>query len=218
MTFADRRSAGRELASAVLDLDWAEDENAIVLGIPRGGVIVAAPVADALAAHLDVAVARKIGAPHNPELAIGAVAPSGPPLLNTSLIRRLRVPEVYLDDRIRVERRELERRLVAYRGDRAPLVVAQRTAVVVDDGVATGATLVAIVEWLKREDVRRLIVAVPVGPPESIERLRRLAHDVVCLEAPRWFSSVGERYRDFGQTTDQEVIVELRRARDRDVS
>jgi predicted phosphoribosyltransferase len=206
MSYRNRTHAGHVLAAAVsqaVDVDVQ-----YVLGIPRGGVIVALPVAEALGATLDVAVARKIGAPNQRELAIGAVTADGPAFLNSALIDRLSVTDEYLDAEIAAARVEARRREQLYRLELPPPAFADHTVVVVDDGVATGATLIAVLRMVVAA-AGRVVVAVPVGPRDTLEALRREAADVVCPLVPRWFAAVGEWYDDFRQTTDEEVLTTL---------
>jgi putative phosphoribosyl transferase len=208
--FRDRGEAGKRLAEAVSGRTGAG--RAVVLAIPRGGVIVAVPVAEALDAPLDVVVPHKLGAPGNPELAIGAIAP-GVRVLDERLIRLLGVPEDYVDDEGRRQEQEIERRTGLYRDGREAPSLVDRDAVVVDDGVATGATAVAALRWARGQDAARVIFAAPVGPPATVRKLRDECDDVVVLETPASFFAVGEWYEDFGQVTDQEVLAALRRDR-----
>lgn len=176
-----------------------------MLGIPRGGVIVAAEVARHLGAPLDVVVPRKIGAPHNPELGVGAIAP-GVAVLDESMIARLGVDRAYLRREIEAQEAEIERRSAVYRGGRPPLDVAGRTVVVIDDGVATGGTAVASLRWARAHGAKRVVLAVPVAPAASLRRLAREADRIVVLETPEPFSAVGEWYRRFGQASDDDVV------------
>jgi putative phosphoribosyl transferase len=176
----------------------------VVLGVPRGGVVVAAPVARRLDAPLDVVVPRKLRAPGNPELGIGAVAP-GVTVLDEDVVARLGIDERYLAREIALEQREVERRTAAYRGDRAPLDLAGRTAVVVDDGVATGGTAIAALRWARDAGGAPVVFAAPVGPAGTAARLGSDADEVVLLETPRSFHAVGEWYASFDQTSDAEV-------------
>jgi predicted phosphoribosyltransferase len=203
--FEDRRDAGHRLAEALAGLRGID---AVVLGIPRGGVIVAEVVASELSLPLDVVVPRKIGAPGNPELGLGAVAP-GVRVLDRKMIDRLRVPEAYLDAEVAAQEREIARRLERYRAGRPGLDVSGRVAVVVDDGVATGGTAIAALRWAKAADAARVMLAVPVAPFSTIERLRGEADEVIALETPEPFYAVGEWYRRFTQTTDDEVVTAL---------
>ena len=181
----------------------------LVVGIPRGGVIVAAPVARAIGAELDVAVARKLGAPMQRELAIGAVATDGPPVINRGLIARLGVTDAEVAAELSRQRAEAGRREGLYRSGRAPLEIADRRVVVVDDGVATGATLVAVVRMAKTAGAAHVTAAVPVGPERTLAALRDDADDVVCPLTPKTFQAVGEWYDDFAQVEDDGVLEAL---------
>ncbi|HWO70624.1 MAG TPA: phosphoribosyltransferase family protein [Actinomycetota bacterium] len=207
MIFADRVEAGERLAVALARYKGAD---AVVLAIPRGGVIVGEAVARALGLPLDVVVPRKIGAPGNPELGLGAIAP-GVRVLDEWLIERLGVTEEYLEREIEAEEREIERRERVYRAGRPPVDVAGKVAIVVDDGVATGGTAIAALRWARAQGAARVVLAVPVAPPGSVPRLAREADEVVVLETPEPFFAVGEWYRRFDQTTDEEVIAALAR-------
>jgi putative phosphoribosyl transferase len=182
----------------------------VILGIPRGGVLVAAEVARALALPLDVVVPRKIGAPSNPELGIGAVAP-GVRVLDAAMIRRLDVGPAYLEREIAAQEREIERRSAAYRGGRPSADIAGRTAVVVDDGVATGGTAVAALRWARARGAREVVLAVPVAPAQAVPMLARECDRIVVLETPEPFTAVGEWYRRFGQASDADVVEALGR-------
>lgn len=206
--FEDREDAGARLAAALAS---TVDGAATVLAVPRGGVVVAAAVARALGAPLEVVIPRKLGAPGNPELAIGAVAP-GVRVVHERTVRQLRVSEAYVDAEVARQEREIERREVAYRGGRAPAPVAGRTAIVVDDGVATGATAVAALRWARAAGAARVVFAAPVGPPAARARLEPECDEVVLLREPTGFLAVGEWYRDFAQVSDAEVIELLRSA------
>jgi putative phosphoribosyl transferase len=216
--YEDRREAGRRLGAALASRGYGGGDLQ-VLGIPRGGLVVAAEAARMLDAALDVVIARKIRAPYQPELAIGAVV-SGDrtPIVDPELARATGATPEYLEREIQNQQEEIERRLLLYRGDRPPLALAGRIAVVIDDGIATGYTFRAALEALRRQQVERLVAAVPVAPPESLGLLSRLADDVVCLATPEPFLAVGIWYRDFEQTTDEEVIALLRENRERAAS
>jgi len=205
--FADRQDAGERLAQALRHLE----ANALVLAIPRGGVIVGDVVARELGVPLDVVVPRKVGAPGNPELAIGAVAP-GIRVLDTRMVRALGVSERYLEREIATQEAEIERRQQVYRGGRPSQPVSGRVAIVVDDGVATGSTAVAALRWARAQGAERVVLAVPVAPPQTIDRLQVEADEVVALETPQPFLAVGEWYRDFDQTTDEQVVSALARS------
>jgi predicted phosphoribosyltransferase len=206
--FADRIDAGERLAKGLAHLAGSD---CVVLAIPRGGVIVGEVIARELGAPLDVVVPRKIGAPGNPELAIGAVAP-GIRVLDPRMVGALGVTDRYLEREIAEQEAEIERRQRAYRGGRPPQPVEGRVAIVVDDGVATGSTAVAALRWARARGAERVVLAVPVAPPQSLERLRAEADEVVVLETPQPFLAVGEWYRDFDQTTDEQVVEALARS------
>lgn len=211
--FEDRREAGRRLAACLGD--YADDPDLLVLGLPRGGVPVAYEVAGALGAELDVLVVRKLGVPGQPEFAMGAIAGGGVEVLDQGLIRALRITRNQVDEAIARERAELARREELYRGGRPPARVRGRTVLVVDDGLATGASMSAAVRVLRSREAGRIVVAAPVGPPGIDRLLRPLADDVVCLATPYGFRAVGSHYRQFGQTTDEEVRELLAAARSR---
>lgn len=204
--FQDRRQAGRALAQIVREecADELSAGDAIVLGLPRGGVPVAFEVARGLHLPLDVFVVRKLGVPGQEELAMGAVASGGVLVLQDDVIGAYRLSQETLDAVAARERVEIERREAAFRNGRPPISLAGRTVIVVDDGLATGATMRAAARAL-RSVARRLIVAVPVAAPGSREELSRAVDRVVCIESPEPFHAVGEFYRNFSQTTDHEV-------------
>jgi len=204
--FTDRTDAGRQLAALLDEQDIAAD---IVLAIPRGGLPVGRAVADSLDAPLDIVAARKLGAPGNPELAIGAVASDGTVWLNESLIADLGVSEASLDDQIDRERAAAAAKVDRYRGDRPPLDVAGKRVVVVDDGVATGATTTACLRQLRNANAESVVLAVPVAPPDTVDRLQREADEVVCVEAPPQFQAVGQFYERFEQVVDDEAVTYL---------
>ena len=207
--FLDRVDAGRQLAEALIDLRDHPDPM-IVLAIPRGGVIVAREVARALHVPIDVCLTHKIGAPGNPELAIGAVADDGTTILDDFLIHGLQVPRQYIEAELHYWKIELARRAEVYRSGRARLPVKDRVAIVIDDGVATGSTLIAALRSTRAAGAKSLIAAVPVGPRDTIERvLSREADRVVCLRAPYDFYAVGTFYRHFEQVDDEEVIAAM---------
>ena len=208
--FADRVEAGRALATALEARRGAADT--IVLGLPRGGVPVAYEIATALALPLDVLVVRKLGLPWQPELAMGAIASGGALVLNEEVVRHLGGRDEAFEAVRAREQAELARRERDYRGDRPPLVMRNRTGILVDDGLATGATMEAAVRSLQALEARRVVVAVPVASPEARDRIAALADEVVCLATPTLFSAVGQWYRDFGQTSDDEVRDLLARA------
>lgn len=202
MIFQDRSDAGRCLAEA---LEPYRDKDPVVLGLPRGGMVVGYEIARALDAPLDVLVVRKLGAPGAEEFAIGAIA-HGATLLNRQLVAGLRVSQEYLTRIIARESEELARRERVYRGNRPPVEVAGRTVILVDDGLATGATAQAAVESLRKNGPMKIVFASPVCSAEGARALERVADAVVCLECPVHFGAVGSWYGDFTPTTDAEVI------------
>jgi predicted phosphoribosyltransferase len=208
MVFIDRIDAGRRLSGALRDV--VRPDGVIVYGVPRGGIVLAREVAGALGAELDVAVTRKIGAPHNPELAIGAVAEDGVVVLDERLVERLRVAQSYVDAEVARQTEEVHRRLDAYRGGKPGSSPAGRTCVLVDDGIATGATVVAALAALRRRGAARVVLAVPVASEEGLALASKEADDVVCLDAPPGFVAVGQWYERFPQVTDEEVVEALR--------
>jgi predicted phosphoribosyltransferase len=201
--FQDRTDAGRRLAGELTE--YARRPDVLVLALPRGGVPVAYEVARELNAPLDVFLVRKLGVPGQEELAMGAIATGGVRVLNDSVIDMLHVPDRVIDAVAEKEQRELVRREVEYRGDRPAPEVRGRTVILVDDGLATGSTMRAAAEALKHEGAERLVVAVPVAPPETCEAFRREVDEIVCAVTPEPFYGVGMWYDDFSQTTDEEV-------------
>ncbi|HEX8099952.1 MAG TPA: phosphoribosyltransferase [Actinomycetota bacterium] len=200
--FRDRAEAGERLAEA---LQAFRNQEAVVLGIPRGGVEVGAAVARSLGATLDVVIPRKVGAPGNPELGIGAVA-EGVHVLDDHLVKALGVGEDYIRAEVQVQEAEIRRRTAIYRGDRPGPQLAGKAAVVVDDGVATGGTAVAALRWARGQSAATVLLAVPVAPKEAVTRLEREADEVHVLATPEPFYAVGQWYDEFPQVTDQEVI------------
>lgn len=203
MLFQDRREAGKALAARLASFKGRP--NLIVLGIPRGGVVVGHEIAQALGAPLDVYITRKIGAPHNPELAIGAVASDGTLLIDHQLVRRLGVSQDYVEEESERQRQEIGRRLAEYRGEGPGPELADKVVILADDGVATGATTLVTIQAIKSQQPTELVLAVPVGPRDSIESLRQEVDQLVCLHAPEIFWAVGAFYNVFDQTTDDEV-------------
>jgi putative phosphoribosyl transferase len=209
MLFTDRTDAGRRLAGR---LRAYRDSDAVVLGLPRGGVPVAYEVARELDKPLDVIVVRKLGVPHQPELAMGAIGECGARVLNDDVVQGVEVSEHEIEMVEKAERAELLRRVERFRDGRPPVALAGRTALIVDDGVATGSTARAACRVARALGAERVVVAVPVGAPDAIIAVGEDADEVVWLDAPSWFSAVGQWYRDFAQTTDEEVAGLLARA------
>ena len=200
--FADRIDAGKKLALALKDFKG----KGIVLAIPRGGVIVGYVIAKELGLPLDVIIPRKIGAPGNPELAIGAMAEDGIAVLDNQLVAYLGVTKEYVKEEISRQKHEIHRRLKLYRQDTAYPIVRGLDVIVVDDGIATGSTMKAALVSLKNRGAASVTVAVPVGPLSTIEELEKIADRVVCLYTPEFFQAIGQFYSDFSQTEDEEVI------------
>jgi predicted phosphoribosyltransferase len=205
--FQDRRDAGAQLAERLGH--YREKENVLVLGLPRGGVTVADEIARALHSPLDILIVRKIGFPGNPELAVGAVSETGTVVLNEDIIAGYRVGREYLEGETVRQKQEIERRSVLYRGGRGVPELAGKTVILVDDGVATGATLKAAIATLKEERLARLVAALPVASQEADREIGRLVDEWVCLQVPAWFMAVGNFYRDFTQVEDAEVVAIL---------
>jgi putative phosphoribosyl transferase len=205
LVFADRRDAGRRLAAELLLRQYADP---VILALPRGGVPVGFEVARSLGAALDVLLVRKIGAPGQPELGLGAVADGAEPqiVVDEELVRWVAPPPGYVEQEIARQLAEVERRQQLYAGARPPLSVAGRTAIVVDDGIATGGTARAALRAVRRLDPRRLVLAVPVASENVLEALVREADEVVAVSRPLRLHAVGAHYEDFTQTSDEEVI------------
>ncbi len=210
MAFRDRAEAGRKLAAV---LAGHEREAAVILALPRGGVAVAAEIASVLSAPLDLVLVRKIGAPFQPELAMGAVVDGAEPITvrNEEVISAYEISEADFDAVRSRELAEVQRRRARYLGDRPHPDLAGRTAIVVDDGIATGASVRAALLAVRAWGPKRLVLAVPVAPSDTLARLRGLADEIVCLEQPRFFAAIGAQYDDFRQLTDQDVITALAR-------
>jgi putative phosphoribosyl transferase len=206
--YADRQSAGRELAGRLARLNGRRD--VVVLALPRGGVPVAHEVARALAARLDVLIVRKLGVPGRPELAMGAVAPGNVLVLDGEIVAWYGVPQAAIDAVVREELEEMDRRERTYREGRAPIELRDRVVVIIDDGLATGSTMKAAVQSVRASEPAQIVVAVPVASPDTCRLFATLVDEVVCARTPEPFYSVGQWYRDFAQTTDDEVRELLR--------
>lgn len=207
MWFENRKDAGQRLA---LLLEKYRNDRPIVLGIPRGGVIVAAEVAKSLGVFLDVLIVRKIGAPTNAEVAIGAVMPDGSAVLNKELIDKWQISEVYIEKAIADQTGEIKRRQQLYHRQERSMELTNKTIILVDDGIATGYTIEVAVRGLRQYNPQFIIIAAPVAPLEVMARLQQVADEVICLDTPEPFFAVGQFYQDFNQTTDEEVIETLR--------
>ena len=205
--FDDRRDAGRAL---VADIQELELRNPLVLGLPRGGIPVAYEIAAAVGAPLDAIVVRKLGAPYQPELAVGAIASGNIRVLNEELVEHL--DAAALEAVEGEERQELERRESAYRGDRPFPDLSDKEVILVDDGIATGATMRAAVEAVRTRDPAKIVVAVPAASPRAVSSIRPMVDRLICLESPTDFYAVGQFYLNFGQTSDDEVRALLQKA------
>jgi putative phosphoribosyl transferase len=211
MLFPNRQEAGRRLASALLHF---KTQKPVVLALARGGVPVGFEIAQTLAAPLDVLLVRKIGAPGCPELAIGAIVDGEhlEKIIEPKMLAELAVPQSYVDQEIARQAAEIERRRKVYFQDRAPADIRGATALVVDDGIATGATMRAALRATRRRHPAKLVLSVPVAPLKAVEDLRGEVDEVVCLEKPEEFFAIGQFYRDFHQVSDEEVIALLKKA------
>lgn len=209
-SFRNRQEAGRALAQALEA--YRDRGDVVMLALPRGGVPVGYEVARALGAELDLMLVRKLGFPGQEELAMGAIATGGVQVLNEEVVRQASIPPQVIERVAQQERRELERRQQAYRGDRPLPQIAGRCVILVDDGLATGSTMRAAVRALRQQGPGRVVVAVPVAPPETCQVLRQEVDEVVCLMTPRAFGGVGRWYEDFSQISDEEVRWLLQRA------
>lgn len=211
MKFADRSDAGRRLAAVLAHL---KERQPLVLALPRGGVAVGLEIAQALDAPLDIVLVRKIGVPWQPELALGAVTDGASPetFIDRNLARALDIGEDYIQEETAHQLKEIERRRETYCADRPLLEITGRTAIVVDDGIATGATMRVALRAVRHRNPAHLVLATPVGPPETIEAFRKEADEVVCLETPPALGAIGLYYRDFHQLSDAEVTDLLARA------
>lgn len=204
--FEDRITAGRQLADRLAELEMKDP---VVLALPRGGVPVALPIAQKLNAPLDLILIRKIGMPSNPELAAGAVAEGSKPIFNGALLRAMGMKPEDFTSQVAGAHAENAARRARYLQGRDPVELEGRTVIVVDDGIATGATFMAAHSWLKERKPAEVILAVPVAPPEAVDELRPLVDTVICLLSPKEFWAVGAHYRDFAQTSDDEVTAAL---------
>lgn len=210
MIFKNRVDAGQKLSQALEKYKDAKDT--VILALPRGGVVAGYEAAKKLNLPLDIVVPRKIGAPGNPEFAIGAITETGEGIFNEETIKTYGISKEYIESEIKKEKAEAERRLKLYRGKRPCLVLKNKTVIILDDGLATGLTMRAAIRTVKSRKPKKIVVAFPIGPSDSIEILKREVDEVVYLDAPFFFGAVGAFYEEFGQTTDEEVIDLLKKA------
>jgi putative phosphoribosyl transferase len=210
LRFRDRAEAGQLLAQQLSA--YAHRADVLILALPRGGVPIAYEISQALQVPLDICLVRKLGVPGQKELAMGAIAANEVMVLNESVVRSLHISQQVILEVAAAERQELERRNRAYRKDRTAPVVENHIVILVDDGIATGATVRAAIATLKQQHPQKIVVAVPVSPPSSCKSLKAIVDEVVCLLQPPELSSIGQWYEDFSQTTDQEVCYLLERS------
>lgn len=203
MFFKDRKDAGEQLGNS---LQKYKSENTVVLGIPRGGVVVAAETAIILNAPLDVIIPRKLGAPHNPEIAIGAVTQDGTVIQDEVMVHRLGLTDAQINEMAEQVSEEIQRRLQKYRNGKTGLELRGKTVIVVDDGIATGFTVQAALQSVRNDGADKLVLAVPVAPLDTVSALREMVDSLICLYVPEVFYAVGQFYIDFDQTSDEEVI------------
>lgn len=211
MVFQNREEAGKKLASKLATClparqGYKATKNLIVLGIPRGGIVTGKQLSQVLNCPLDIIVTKKIGAPGNPELAIGAVGAVGEPIINEELAARVGADEKYLNNELRIKNKEVKRREREYRKNKPPLNLKSKTVIITDDGVATGATMEAAVEVVRQQDPKKVIVAIPVIARDSLKKIEEKADEVIYLDAPLMFFAVGQFYQEFPQITDEEAI------------
>ncbi len=204
IVFQDRKEAGCKLADKLAK--YTDEKNIIVLALPRGGVAIGAEIAKRIGAPLDVIMTRKIRFPGEPEFAIGAIAENGKVALNDRIVKSYNILQSYLDEEICRQKAEIERRLIAYRGGEKLTFIKDKIIILVDDGVATGFTIIAAINALKDEGIKKLIVAVPVSPQDTFLKLKSLVDEIICLETPEVFLAIGNFYYEFEQLTDEEVM------------
>ncbi|MBU1202801.1 phosphoribosyltransferase [Patescibacteria group bacterium] len=207
MFFRDRQDAGQKLAEKLAKFKNKKDT--IIIGLPRGGIIVAGQVAKTLNLPLDIVIPRKISAPQNPEFAIGAISEDGYSVFDQDIIIQEGINKKYLEEEITKEKKEAQRRLKLYRGHRTPLDLKYKTAIIIDDGIATGSTMQAAILSVKNKKAKHIILAVPVLPKESLEKFQTLSEELFYVHLPHLFMAIGNFYADFRQITDQEVIEQL---------
>jgi putative phosphoribosyl transferase len=210
MLFKNRADSGQKLAELLGQFKDAKDT--LILALPRGGVAVGFEVAKALNLPLDIVVPRKIGAPGNPEFAIGAITETGEGIFDEMTIAAYGITQSYLDSEVAKEKAEAERRLKTYRGSRPPLDIKNKIVIIVDDGLATGLTMRAAIKTVKQYGAAKIVVAIPVTPPDTADLIRQEVDEIIYLDAPPFFGAVGAFYKEFDQTTDQEVIDLLKKS------
>lgn len=201
--FQDRKEAGLKLAEKLIR--YSGEKDVVVIALPRGGVVVGAEIAKKIGAPLDVIITHKIGFPGEPEFAIGAIAENGKAVLNNHTVKRCNIPQSYIDEEICRQKAEIERRLITYRDGKKLTYIKDKIIILVDDGVATGFTMIVAINALKEEGIKKLIVAIPVSPQDTFMKLKSLVDEIVCLKMPEFFLAIGEFYNEFEQLTDKEV-------------
>ncbi len=211
MLFKDRIQAGQELAKKLLKY---KDKDIIILAIPRGGVVIAYEIAKALNSPLDLIIPRKIGAPYQPELAIGAVTQDGTIILNEDIVNYLPIPNGYIEAEAEKQKLEIERRLIKYRGNAIEPNVENKIVIIVDDGIATGATMLAAIASIRKKNPLEIVVAIPVAPAETLKKIKEYADEIVCLYTPEPFFAIGQFYEKFEQLEDEEVIEILNKSKE----
>lgn len=202
--FRDRRDAGIQLARQLLH--YKDMEDVLVLALPRGGVVTGFEIARSLNVPLDVLIVRKIGVPFQPELAVGALSETGTVVLNQDVLSSYDIPQSYIDDEVSRQKEEISRRITLYRTGKGLRNLEGKTIILVDDGVATGATMKAAIATLKKEKLKKLVVALPVAPPETAHEIKGMVDEFLCIETPLYFMAVGSHYLDFSQVPDSEVV------------
>lgn len=202
--FQDRIDAGEKLANELLQ--YKDQDDVVVVGLPRGGVPVAFEISQNLHLPLDVVCPRKIGAPGNKEFAIGAITESGEGIFDTEIIDRLGIPNDYIGEEVEKEKKRAQHRVDIYRKGMPPREFKGKTVLIIDDGLATGSTMKAAIQSIKSEGADEIIVAVPVSPPDTLQEIRTMVDEVICLDTPSYFQAVGQFYNDFSPTEDEEVI------------
>ncbi len=201
--FEDRKDAGKKLAGK---LERFKDDNPIVLAIPRGGIVTAYETIKKFGFEWDLIIPRKIGAPHNKEIAIGAISVDGTRLLNQEFIDFLDIPHEYIEREVFEQTKEIKRRLVKYKGNESYPDVKNKIVIIIDDGIATGFTIQAAIESIRKHEPKKIVLAIPVAPKDTITQLEKIVDEIICLYIPNEFYAVGLHYKNFQQTTDDEVF------------